>query len=77
MVDFENRLCAQYQQLCIIKTFYMSQMNPKRCLHNTTLLGKLPDTPFKGTDVNETCSSLNGGLFEITRTVPFKRLVKF
>ena len=28
MDDLESRLCAQTQQLNIIKTFYMSQINP-------------------------------------------------
>ena len=42
MDDFERRLCAQTQYLYIIKTFYMSQMNPTKFLHITTLLVQLP-----------------------------------
>ena len=43
--DFERRLC-------VIKTFYiMSQLNPKRFLHNTTVskfnYHTLPVTPFQ------------------------------
>ena len=36
MDDFEHRHCAKTQLLYIIKTFYMSQMNPKKLFpHNT------------------------------------------
>ena len=42
--DFERRLCTQTLELYIIKTFHMSQMNPKNFLHNTSLSVQLP--PF-------------------------------
>ena len=35
--DFERRLCAQTQDLQILKKFYMSQMNPKEFVHNTAV----------------------------------------
>ena len=45
-VDFRSN-----SVIIIIKTFYMSQINPKIFLHNTTfsvqLPFKLPVTPFK------------------------------
>ena len=48
MDDFESRLCAQTYQLYIIKTFYMSQMNPKKIstiLHSQFNYHTLPVTP--------------------------------
>ena len=42
MNEFERRLCAETQLLFIIKTFYMSHMNPKKFLHNNTLSVQLP-----------------------------------
>ena len=33
--DFERRLCAQTQDLQILKKFYVPQMNPKEFFHNT------------------------------------------
>ena len=45
MDDFESRLWAQTQQLYIIRTFYMPQMNPKK-FHT------LPVTDFL---VNQKC----------------------
>ena len=33
--DFERRLCTQTQELYIVETFYMSQMNSKEFVHNT------------------------------------------
>ena len=36
MDDFERRLCSQTQELYKILPFYMSQMNPKIFLRNTT-----------------------------------------
>ena len=36
-VDF-----APTQYLSIIKTFYMSQINPQKCLHNITFSDQLP-----------------------------------
>ena len=35
MDDFQRRLCTQTQQLNIIKSFYVSQMNPKKCIYNS------------------------------------------
>ena len=42
MDDFESRLCTQTQKSCIIKTFYVSQINPKEFLHNTTFSVQSP-----------------------------------
>ena len=50
MDDFERRLCSQTHSLYIVKTFYMSQMNPE---HFSTKLNSqfnyhtLPVAPFK------------------------------
>ena len=40
--DFESRLCAQTQWLYNVETFYMSEMNPKECVHNTAYSVQLP-----------------------------------
>ena len=42
MNDFERRFCAQTKIFYIIKTFYMSKLNPKKCLHNATFSVQLP-----------------------------------
>ena len=42
MHDFERRLCAQTQKLYIIKTFYETQLNPKKLLQYTTFQVQLP-----------------------------------
>ena len=42
MNDFERRLCAQTQDLQILKKFDMSQMNPKEFVHNTAYSVQLP-----------------------------------
>ena len=52
MDDFERRLCDQTKQLYIIKTFTMSQVNPKIFFYNTAFSVQLPYhtlsvTPFK------------------------------
>ena len=40
--DFERRLCAQTQDLQILKKFYMPQMNPKEFVHKTAYSVQLP-----------------------------------
>jgi len=42
MDDFERRLCAKAQKLYTFKMIYVSQMNPKKFLCNTTFLVQLP-----------------------------------
>ena len=42
MDDFKRQICAQTQQLYIIKTFHMSQMNPKKILRISTFSVQLP-----------------------------------
>ena len=44
MDDLERQLCPQTQLLYIIKTLYMSQMNPKKFLHKTTFSVQLTKT---------------------------------
>ena len=49
MDHFEPRLCAQTYYVYSIKTFYVSQMNPKKFLNNTSSqfnYHTLPVTPF-------------------------------
>jgi len=45
---FERRLCDQAQKLYVINTCFMSQINPKKILHNTTksVQHALRVTPF-------------------------------
>ncbi len=40
--DFERQLCTQTQWLYIVETFYMSQMNPRKFVHNTAYSVLLP-----------------------------------
>ena len=50
MDNFERRICAETLYLYIIKTLYMSQMNPKNSstiLHSQFNYYTLPVTPFK------------------------------
>ena len=42
MDDLKRRLCAQTHKLYIMKMFYMSQINSKTFLHNTTISVQLP-----------------------------------
>ena len=44
MNDFESRLWAQFQLLHTSKTFYMAQLSPKKCRHNTKFSVQLPYT---------------------------------
>ena len=50
--DYERRICSQTQYVFIMDTFYMSQINPKRCstiLHTQFNHHTLPVTPLKYT----------------------------
>ena len=40
--DFERRLCAQTQDLQILKKFNMFQMNPKEVFHSTAYSVQIP-----------------------------------
>ena len=87
MDDFERRLCDQTQKLYIIKTFYMSQMNPKEFVHNTAYSVQPPYgiqpyiaghslSGFKGT-VNRTSPSIYDNICILIYLSLFNLLVQY